>query len=57
MGKILCKKMGICNNKKQTNIASTHSSNEEQPGYLGCIGGYTTVCYRVYSIPLYNGKL
>lgn len=48
-GKILCKKIGICNNKKQKQIASTHLSNEEQPGCLGCIGGCATVCYRVYS--------
>ena len=57
-GTILCEKMGICNNKKQTNIASTHSSNEEQPGCLGCIGGCSTLgigfilLYPIIGIPI-----
>ena len=29
-------------------------SNEKNPGCLGCIGGYTTLCYRVYYIPLWE---
>ena len=27
-------------------------SNEQKPGCLGCIGDSTTLCYRVYYIPL-----
>ena len=30
-------------------------SNEKKPGCSGCIGGYTTLCYRVYYILLYIG--
>ena len=31
--------------------------NEKIPGCLGCIGGYTTLSYGVYYIPLYKESL
>ena len=32
-------------------------SNEENPGWLGSTGGHTTLCYRIYYIPLQESLL
>ena len=37
----------------EKDVQNSHASNEKNLGCLGRIGGYTTLCYRVYMGLLY----